>query len=72
MIFCARSSYPDNTSLVVKGSLRAADLEERRGNWSEAAKIYEKVAATDVQEAKYARERLMQIERERDARVFAP
>jgi len=52
----------ENNPVVIKSYLRAARIFEDKESWQEAKKIYEKIAAEDVQEAKFAKERLMWIE----------
>ena len=50
--------YPEDLSLVVKAFLRVGAIYEDKGKFKEAKNIYEKVASMDVQEAKFARERI--------------
>ena len=38
--------------------MRAATLFENRGRWKDARKIYEELSGANLEEAKYARERL--------------
>ncbi|MFH1656066.1 MAG: tetratricopeptide repeat protein [Candidatus Omnitrophota bacterium] len=44
--------------VVIKSYLRAARIFEDKESWQEAKKIYEKIASEDVEEAKFAKERL--------------
>jgi len=50
--------YPQDTALVVKALLRVGAIYEDKEKFKEAANIYGKVASMDVQEAKFARERI--------------
>jgi len=50
--------YSGNKPLEVKALLRAAAIYENEENVSEALKVYEKISALDVPEAKFARERI--------------
>lgn len=52
----------EDNPLKVKSYLRAARIFENREDWKEAKKIYEKVANENVEEAKFARERLEWID----------
>jgi tetratricopeptide (TPR) repeat protein len=55
--------YPQDESLVVKALLRAAQIYENQKKFKQAKNIYLKLADMDVEEAKYARERLEHIEK---------
>lgn len=50
--------YSRDTYWVVKSYLRVARIFEDRESWAEARKIYEKVAQENVEESKFAVERL--------------
>jgi len=50
--------YPQEVKWVVKSYLRVAKIYEDKENWTEARKIYEKVARENVEEAKFASEKL--------------
>lgn len=50
--------YSENKDLAVKALLRVAAIYEGRENFKEAANIYKRVNSMDVQEAKYAQERI--------------
>ncbi|MFA5411326.1 MAG: tetratricopeptide repeat protein [Candidatus Omnitrophota bacterium] len=50
--------YAENNALAVKALLRAASIYEGREDFQEAGKIYKRIAGMDVEEAKYARERI--------------
>lgn len=50
--------YPQDRKWVIKSYLRVAKLFEDKENWEEAKKIYEKIAQEEVEEAKFALERL--------------
>jgi TolA-binding protein len=50
--------YPAQNSWVVKSYLRVARIFEDKNDWREAKKIYEKLVAQDIEEAKFAQERL--------------
>jgi TolA-binding protein len=50
--------YPRDTRWVVKSYLRVARIFEDKENWEEAKKIYEKISQENVEEAKFAVERL--------------
>jgi len=58
--------YPTDSQLIVKAYLRGAQIYENHEDWLSAKDIYLKVASMDVQEAKYAKERLMWIERNQE------
>lgn len=53
--------YSENDTLVLKALLRVAVIYEDKENFKEAARIYERIAATDAEEAKYAKERIQWI-----------
>ena len=53
--------YPTDSQLVVKAYLSCAQIYEDREDWLNARDIYSKVASMDVEEAKYAKERLDRI-----------
>jgi len=55
--------YPEDKSLVTKSLLRVGQIYEDREKFKEAKNIYDKVASMDVDEAKYARERIEWIEK---------
>ncbi len=55
--------YPTDSKLVVKAYLSCAQIYENQRDWLSASDIYLKVASMDVEEAKYAKERLLWIER---------
>ena len=50
--------YPDSKELNIKALLRVAQIYEYEDNLKEAENIYKKVAAMEVPESKFARERL--------------
>ena len=50
--------YPEITRWSGRAGLRAATLFEGKGRWNDARKIYEELSGTNLEEAKYARERL--------------
>ncbi len=50
--------YADNNDLTVKALLRVAAIYENKENFKEALNIYKRIAAMNVEEAKYARERM--------------
>ncbi|MCM8791617.1 MAG: soluble NSF attachment family protein, partial [Candidatus Omnitrophica bacterium] len=50
--------YPQNKSLCAKALLRIAQIYEDREDIQSAKSIYQKILQMDVQEAKYAKERL--------------
>ena len=50
--------YPQDKYWLLKSYLRLARIFEARENWPEAERIYSKVADMEVEEAKFARERL--------------
>jgi len=50
--------YPNDRYWAIKSYLRVAKIFEDKENWQEAIKIYEKVAKENVEEAKFASERL--------------
>ncbi len=50
--------YPQENTWVVKSYLRVARIFEDKNDWDEARKIYEKVASQNIEEAKFAQERL--------------
>ncbi|MCX5710332.1 MAG: tetratricopeptide repeat protein [Candidatus Omnitrophica bacterium] len=56
--------YADNNALVVKSLLRVASIYENKQNFKEAANIYKKISSMDVEEAKFAKERLELIKKE--------
>lgn len=51
-----------NSPLSVKAYLRAARIFENKESWKEAKKIYEKIANENVEEAKFAKERIEWID----------
>ena len=54
--------YPADSQLVIKAYLSSAQIYENQGNWPGAMDIYSKVASMDVEEAKFAQERVEWIE----------
>jgi tetratricopeptide (TPR) repeat protein len=50
--------YPEDKSLVAKALIRVAQIYEDREKFKEAGDIYNKVLSMDVEEAKFAKERL--------------
>jgi tetratricopeptide (TPR) repeat protein len=50
--------YPGDIKLVVKADLRVGALYEEKGNLKEAANIYRKIVGMNVEESKYAQERI--------------
>lgn len=50
--------YSENNTLALKALLRVAQIYEHKNNFKEAVNIYKRIMAMDVQEAKYARERI--------------
>jgi TolA-binding protein len=50
--------YSENNNLVVKALLRVGQIYEDRENFKEAVNIYKRVISMDVEEAKYAQERI--------------
>jgi tetratricopeptide (TPR) repeat protein len=50
--------YPQDKSLVTKALIRAAQIYEDKGRFKEAVDVYRKVISLDVEEAKYAQERM--------------
>lgn len=50
--------HPQESSLAVKSLLRVASIYEGKDNFKEALNIYKKIAAMNVEEAKYANERI--------------
>lgn len=50
--------YAENNSLAVKSLLRIAAIYEDKDNFKEAINIYRRIQSMNVEEAKYARERL--------------
>lgn len=50
--------YSENNALAIKALLRTAAIYEGRENFKEAMNIYKRVVSLDVQEAKYAQERI--------------
>ena len=57
--------YPMDSQLTVKAYLSAAQIYENQEDWLAGRDIYLKVAAMDVEEAKYAQERLAWIDSQR-------
>jgi tetratricopeptide (TPR) repeat protein len=55
--------YPQDKSLVTKSLLRVAQIYEDREKFKEARNIYSKIVSLDVEEAKYARERMDWIDK---------
>ena len=50
--------YSENNVLAVKSLLRVAQIYEGKENFKEALNIYQKIITLNVEEAKYARERI--------------
>jgi len=50
--------YPDNKDLAVKSLLRVASIYEEARNRAEAIKIYNRIVSMDVEESKYAKEKI--------------
>jgi TolA-binding protein len=50
--------YSENNGLAVKALLRVAKIYEDKENFRQAKDIYERVASLNVEEAKYAKERI--------------
>lgn len=50
--------YSENNDLVVKSLLRVAAIYEDKEDFKEALNIYKKIASMDVEEAKYAKEKI--------------
>jgi len=57
--------YPMDSQLTVKAYLSGAQIYENQEDWLAARDIYLKVASMDVEEAKYAQERLAWIDSQR-------
>ncbi|MCX5714050.1 MAG: tetratricopeptide repeat protein [Candidatus Omnitrophica bacterium] len=53
--------YADNNELAVKSLLRAGEIYEDMAKYKEAVSIYKKVVSLNVEEAKYANERIERI-----------
>ena len=62
--------FPQDREISAKALLRVARIYEDREDWSEARKVLEKVAALDVAEAKYAKEKLSELEKNEAGRVL--
>jgi tetratricopeptide (TPR) repeat protein len=50
--------YPRSNYWMIKSIFRSANIFERLEKWDEAKKLYEKLIALNIDESKYARERL--------------
>ena len=50
--------YPESTFWAIRADLSAAKILERLGRTKDALGLYEKLAALDVEESKYAKERI--------------
>ncbi len=50
--------YSENNNLAVKALLRVAGIYEDRENYKEAVNVYRRVTALNVEESKYAQERI--------------
>ncbi|MBI4981866.1 MAG: tetratricopeptide repeat protein, partial [Candidatus Omnitrophica bacterium] len=50
--------YSDNNVYLVKALLRVAEIYEGMDNFKEAINIYNRIVSMNVEEAKYAKERL--------------
>ena len=53
--------YSEDNNLTVKSLLRVAELYENKQNYKEAINIYKRIASLNVEESKYAQERIGQI-----------
>lgn len=53
--------YTQESPLGMKALLRVANIYENKGDWTELKNILEKIAALDVPEAKYAKEKLASL-----------
>jgi TolA-binding protein len=58
--------YPKAGYWSTRANLRAAQIYEAQEKWQDAKKIYEKIADKDIQESKYAQERLNWMEKHRE------
>lgn len=63
--------FPQEKELSAKALLRAARIYEGREDWIQASKMLEKVASLDVAEAKYAGERLAEIQDNQKQKMLA-
>ena len=61
--------YPQDSKMVVKAYLSTAQIYENQEDWSSARDMYSKVVSMEVQEAKYAKERLDWIDSQMKARL---
>ena len=50
--------YSENSNLAVKALLRVAQIYETKENFKEALNVYKRIVSLNVEEAKYARERI--------------
>jgi len=50
--------YSEGNDLAVKALLRVAAIYEDKENFKEAVNIYKRISSMNVQEAKYAKERI--------------
>jgi TolA-binding protein len=50
--------YSENTALATKALLRVAQIYEQKEDYKEASTIYKRIVAMNVEEAKYAQERI--------------
>lgn len=58
--------YPKSLYWGIRARLRAAHIYESQAKWPEARKIYEDIALENTEESKYAKERLMWMNKHRD------
>ena len=56
--------YPEAFELGVRSRLRCAQIFERYNQIEEAVKIYKELADQDIEEAKYAKEKLIELKKE--------
>jgi len=59
----AADSYKDNQQLLASALLRCARIYEDKGDFKAALDVYERIAQTDTEEAKFARERIESIKK---------
>jgi bifunctional ADP-heptose synthase (sugar kinase/adenylyltransferase) len=50
--------YSENAAFSTKALLRVAQIYEAKENFKEAANIYKRIVSMNVEEAKYAQERI--------------
>ncbi|UCH12849.1 MAG: tetratricopeptide repeat protein, partial [Candidatus Omnitrophota bacterium] len=58
--------FPKSKYWSTRAHLRCAQIFEAQDRWLDAKKIYEKLTSEDIEEAKYARERLKWIEKHKE------